>query len=325
MLPGMRHLLGASAVLSLLCFGCGNGAGGGGGGGDDQPMIDGGGTPDVAVPAGYTRLIGRSWTLSAGQTDIYRCVRLTIPTDTYITNIIAQAPAGTHHTVLSIAGANGTSGPDGEQDCGVGTLGMVMLYASGVGTDPLDFPADVGIKVAAGTQIHLNLHLFNATDSQMSGDSAILVKTSPTPPATLAEMVFAGTFLLRIPSDNQPHSFSYSCTAQQPYTLFALWPHMHQIAIHQKVEWTHGTTTTAIHDKAFTFSEQSYYPQTPTIQVAQGDKIKVTCTYKNNTGQEVTFGDSSNKEMCFSGLYRYPAQNAGLFQCTEFPNGAPGL
>ena len=50
-----------------------------------------------------------------------------------------------------------------------------------------------------------------------------------------------------------------------------------------------------------------------------GDEIRVTCDFVNNTGSLVTFGDSSDKEMCFAGLYRYPAANAGLFQCTDQP------
>jgi hypothetical protein len=102
-------------------------------------------------------------------------VRLTIPTEMYITDIEAQAPIGTHHTVLSIASAM-AAGPDGEQNCAVGTLGMVMLYASGVGTSPLNFPPGVGIRVAAGTQLHLNLHLYNASDDEISGESGIWVK-----------------------------------------------------------------------------------------------------------------------------------------------------
>ena len=124
--------------------------------GDDGPPSDGAAGGDAGgeqPPAGYTKLISRSWALGAGATDTYKCVRVTIPEDTYVTNIRAQAPSGTHHTVLTIAGANGTSGPDGEFDCGVGSLGMVMLYASGVGTSPLDFPTDVGVKIPAGTQL----------------------------------------------------------------------------------------------------------------------------------------------------------------------------
>ncbi|HEU4612475.1 MAG TPA: hypothetical protein VFS15_10375, partial [Kofleriaceae bacterium] len=175
---------GYTLAALVLAFGCG-GTNPGGGGDDDMmtPSDAPSGMDDAYVPpSGYTKLIGRTWTLQPGDTDIYRCVRVTIPEDMYITAIEAEAPNGTHHTVLSIAGPNGTSGPDGEQNCTVGTLGTQMLYASGVGTSPLEFPTDVGIKVAKGTQIHLNLHLYNAGDEAISGESAIWVKSQPTPP-----------------------------------------------------------------------------------------------------------------------------------------------
>ncbi|NVB77102.1 MAG: hypothetical protein HOV81_01790 [Kofleriaceae bacterium] len=320
----MRRIRGSAALaLALtLATACGKEVA------DDTP----GNTDDAATtmpdafvpPAGYTKLIGRSWTLNAGQHDIYRCVRLTVPEDMYITNIMAQAPNGTHHTVLSIAGANGTAGPDGEQDCSVSTLGMVMLYASGVGTSPLDFPDGVGIKVSAGQQIHLNLHLYNASDDSISGESAIFVKAQPTPPPTLAEMVFAGKILFYVDANpmNDPNKvtpITGGCTVNTPYTLFAVWPHMHKLAVHQKVELIRNSASTTLHDKDYTFLEQNYYMKSPEVQVQAGDQIKVTCDFVNNTGARVTFGDSSDKEMCFAGLYRYPAQNAGLFQCTDQP------
>src|SRR3954469_24844135 len=62
MLPGMRHLLGASAVLSLFVFGCGSD---GGNTGDDDQQPD----ASVETPPGFTRLVGRTWTLAAGQKD----------------------------------------------------------------------------------------------------------------------------------------------------------------------------------------------------------------------------------------------------------------
>lgn len=313
------------AILASLVFavGCGGTNPGGGGDDDPTPMDAPGGNADAYVPpAGYTRLIGRTWTAPAGASDIYKCVRVTVPEDMYITNIQAEAPLGTHHTVLSIAGSNGTSGPDGEQDCGVGTLGMVMLYASGVGTSPLDFPQDVGIKVAAGTQIHLNLHLYNAGDELLTGESAIWVKSQPTPTPTLAEMVFAGKFLFSINGTPEgqtpmPQTVTGGCTVNSPYSLFAVWPHMHKLATHQKVELIRNNATTDLHDKPFNFNEQNYYMQSPIVQVQNGDEIRVTCTFVNPSKNSVTFGDSSDQEMCFSGLYRYPAKDSGLFQCTD--------
>ncbi len=319
----MRHL----AFLAVFVLGCGS-DGGGGGGTPDAPKPTDGGLPDSApLPPGFSRLVGRTWTLPAGATDTYRCIRYTVPADTYVTNIIAQAPAGTHHTVLSVAAGNVT-GPDGEMDCSVGAIGRPMLYASGVGTDPLDFPANVGLKIAAGTQVHLNLHLFNATDKAIQGDSAILIKTTPTQPPMLAEMVFAGKIAFSVPANNQDTLVTGGCTVNTPYSLFAVWPHMHKSANHSKLELIRGPannqTTTVLHDAAYTFEEQEYYKKSPEFAVLQGDQIKVTCTFKNNTGSTITFGDSSNQEMCFTGLYRYPSQNASVTQCTDFPGGIPG-
>lgn len=318
MTPMVRTLdVVALATLALALGACGN----------DIPSND----PDAPTtpplvdaapfepPAGYTKLISRTWSLPAGATDTYRCARVTVPVDTYLTSIIAQAPGGTHHTVLSISDSS-TAGPDGDYNCNVAELGMQMLYASGVGTSPLDFPTDVGVKIAAGTQIHLNLHLFNATEATLAGDSGIWVKASSTPPPTLAEMTFAGTFDIEIPSTNQPVTIQGGCTASQSYTLFALWPHMHQTAIHSKFELVHDGTTTTLLDEPYAFGEQTYWPQTPEVQVTAGDQIRVTCTYRNNTGDTIRFGDSSNAEMCFTGIYRYPAVGTNLFGCASGGN-----
>lgn len=297
----------------------------GGGGGVDAPGggPDGGGDVDAAIPAGYTRLIGRTWTLPGGQPDTYKCVRVTMTQDVYITGFRAQAPQGTHHTVLSIATNGRTQGPDGEYDCAVGTLGLKMLFASGVGTADYDLPAGVAVKVAAGEQVHLNLHLYNTSDQPISGDSGILVKTVPTAPANLAEFVFAGKFLFQVPANPAPYTVTGGCTiaAGRNYQLFALWPHMHQIATHQKVSVIRGGTPTVLHDGAFSFGEQDFFPQTPEVNLVGGDQIRVECTYENTTGAAVPFGDSSDSEMCFAGLYRYPATGSNLFECTDNPTG----
>lgn len=315
----MRRMRMAIGCVVWFALGCG----GGGGTGDDDPTID---APPGAVdapggdayvpPTGFTKLIGGSWTVPPGSNDRYHCARLTIANDTYVTNIVAEAPLGTHHTVLSISDGN-TAGPDGEYACNVAELGMVMLYASGLGTSPLDFPTDVSVKIPAGTQIHLNLHLFNATDAPLSGTSAIHVKSQATPTPTLAEMVFAGTFRVLIPSNNQDTNIVGTCNNTRNFNLFAVWPHMHQLARHQKVELIRGMQTTVLHDDAYSFEEQTYFPQTPEVQVLSGDRIRVTCTYRNNTGQTVLWGESSNEEMCFTGLYRYPAAGADIFECSE--------
>ncbi|HTL32365.1 MAG TPA: hypothetical protein VL326_04545, partial [Kofleriaceae bacterium] len=200
-----------------------------------------------------------------------------------------------------------TEGPDGEQDCTPSTIGMNMIYASAIGTDPLELPSDVGIHIPAGQQLHLNLHLYNPSDETLSGESAIWIQASSTPPPTLAEMVLAGPLDISIPNDNKPHEVSSECTARHDYSLFAVWPHMHALGTAQKVELVNGSSTQVLHDKAFNVDDQSYDLVRPSASVREGDKVRVTCTYVNGTSQPVVFGDNAGNEMCFAGLYRYPA------------------
>lgn len=311
----MRKLAVAALFVTI---GCGKDPGVGG---DDSP-VDAPTVPADAYmpPSGYTKLIGRTWSIPAGGRDIYKCVRITVPTEMYITDIIAQAPLGTHHTVLSIASGN-AAGADGEQDCAVSTIGRNMMYASGVGTDPFSFPTDVGLKIPANTQIHLNLHLYNAGEEPMSNESAIWVKSQTTPPPMLAEMVFAGKIAFSVGTGERV--ITGGCQVSQGFNLFALWPHMHKLATHSKFEVIRNNIPTVLWDAAYDFNDQKYYGQAPEFQVQSGDQIKVTCSYNNTTGQSVSFGDSSDNEMCFTGMYRYPSQNASLTQCTDVPGGLP--
>jgi hypothetical protein len=307
-LRAMRKL----AYVSILVFGLGA-CGGGGGTNDDEPDPDASTAPD-AGPGDWTRLIGRSWTIPAGVNDIYRCTRVRVEQDTYVQGFRSVAPTGSHHAVLTVADSN--PGQLGDYNCAVGSLDLKMLYASGVGTDDLLFPDDVGVLIPAGSYLNLNLHLFNAGENEISGESAVLVKALPAAPGTLAGMTFAGDQNLSIPSNGEPHDEFGGCTLNSSASVIALWPHMHQYAVHQKVELTRGGEVTMLLDDEYSFSDQKNYPQNPILELQAGDRIDVTCTYVNNTGATINWGDSSTAEMCFTGFYQYPAPPI-LFGCVN--------
>jgi hypothetical protein len=302
------------ALTSLALAACGSDSGGGG---DDTPGPDADTsvTPD-ADNTDFIELIGRDWTIPAGQ-EIYKCVRAQVTEDVYISVFRSPVPLGEHHTVLTVKDALEGGDQVGEYDCDVGELDTAMLYASGVGTDDLAFPDGVAIKVTAGQYLNLNLHLFNANPSEpLSGRSKILVKpVAAVPPEKEAEMVFAGTFLVAIPPGGG--SARGGCTFTRPATIMTYWPHMHQHATHQKVDMVVGGTPLVLHDQPFDFEEQTNFVLPTPLQVNAGDSIDVTCTYTNDTDSFILWGDSSNREMCFTGLYRYPKQATDLFECTE--------
>jgi hypothetical protein len=274
---------------------------------------DGDSSPDnTAEPGKWGTLIAREWSVPPGSADIYRCTRIAVKQDMWISGIRSISPLGTHHTVVTISD---TAWPLGDYDCGVGSLDLQMIYSSGVGTDELELPPGVGMLVRAGQFINLNLHLFNATDQTISGRSGIEVKAIAADDVVHeADMTFAGSRIIEIPSDGVPHDVLGGCIAPTDWNVVTLWPHMHRFATHQKFVVTPvGGPPQTVLDDAFVFNEQRNY-RTPTLRIAKGTRIDVTCTYVNTSGVTVRFGDSSNEEMCFTGMYKYPA-GGHLFQC----------
>ena len=267
---------------------------------------------DGATADGWTPLIARSWSLAPGATNTYKCTRIQITSDLWVTGFRASSPPGTHHEVLTISTSNTQTG---DYDCGALNLDTQMLYAAGVGTDDLRFPAGVAMHLPAGTYINLNLHLFNATDNPLADRSGVLVKTvSPAEVQHEADMMFSGTFSINIPNDGQPHTAQGGCTVPADWHIFTLWPHMHQTAVHQTWTYARGGTPTTLLDDDFRFTEQRNYPIADTL-LRKGDVINTVCTYVNTTRDPIGWGDGSDKEMCFTGMYKYPA-GGNLFQCT---------
>ena len=291
-------------VAAVLVCACGKpgapAATDGGGSGGDARSSDGG--------AGWTSLISRSWNLDAG-TEKYECRKIQVMQDMWISGFRALSPLGTHHEVLTISNTPPPAPQDPTQpydyDCSAGNLDNEMLYAAGLNTDDLVFPPGDAVHVTAGQYININLHLFDVSDNPETGESGVLVQTiDPSQVVHPIDMTFSGTFNIDVPADGQQHTAIGGCQANQDIHVFALWPHMHQIGVHQTLTVTTNATPTTLLDTDYSFSDQKNYPMEAVIPA--GSQILTTCTYVNNTGSAITFGDSSTAEMCFTGMYKYP-------------------
>ncbi len=247
-------------------------------------------------------MITGDWQL-APSSEKYVCVRQTVTTDTYISLIEPIAPLGTHHTVLMVSAPDA---PDGTVDC-QSTLVKPAIYASGVGTQPLQLPTGIAIHLVPGQQLLLNLHLFNATDNMLSGTSGIRVITlDPSAVQHEAGVVLAGK---AAGLDVEPGATTQTgtCTTNAGSTVIAAAPHMHLLGTHLSAVYTppSGAPTTLL-DQDYSFDQQRYQLMSPMLTTVANGKLTVTCSYFNPTGTPVYFGESTTDEMCFALTMVYP-------------------
>jgi hypothetical protein len=258
------------------------------------------------------RLIQSDWTLPNPGDEFYQCTRLTMARDYYLSEIDPVSPPGTHHDVVAMGGPRMS---DGTEKCDAFvsvTAESTALFGSGLGTNPLVMPPGVAVHVPAGSQLLLNLHLFNATDGSLSGTSGIDVKTEPASAAQhIATTTLIGPQGFTVPTGTS--TIDGTCTAPAHVTLFSVLPHMHKLGTHMQVVANRaaGGPVTLL-DTDFSFDQQKNYPITPAVDLEAGDSIDVHCTYFN-PGADVIFGESSNQEMCFAIVYHYPELNGGVW------------
>jgi hypothetical protein len=307
----MRMKLGAVLCLgSILVIGCGSsdsgnssaGAGAAGTGGDASagPTSGSGGAgasggSGVGGELAWSPIITADWALSPGSEKTSDIHTVQLDQDIYIGAIRPIAPVGTHHTLLAI------------EDINTG-----IIYASGVNTNAIVFPPGVGLKVLAGQTLILQLHLFNPSGEELTGSSGIeVVEVAPSDVEQEADLFLPGPFELTLPP-NQETTISSTCTVGVPQNIFAIFPHMHQLGTHFKATLSVGGEESVLHDDDYQFDHQAFIPFDP-LALAPGDSITTQCTWNNTKSVSVGWGESSELEMCFSIMYRYPAQDGSEF------------
>ncbi len=295
--------------MALAATACGGSEGSDGGGSAGS----GGSAGMAGTPGEWMTLVEGDWKLQGG-TETYQCVRKTLTEDLLLDAFAPVDPLGTHHTVLS---AGPPSREDGISPCGPGTNAGRSLFGAGVGTNMLELPSGVAVRVPAGEQLVLNLHLYNVSTDELAGTSGVRVRTvRPEAVENEAQVVLMGPVAIALPP-NEERTIEGACTQADDVTVFAVQPHMHQIGTHMKVVAESSIAgDVVLHDAPYDFDAQEVKLVDP-VALAKGDAIRVACTWMNPTTDLVTFGDSTDQEMCFAVVYRYPVLSADRLACFD--------
>ena len=260
----------------------------------------------------WTRLIEGAWTLQVNEEKTRLCFKKQLTEDVYLRAIRPVHPKGTHHTIVTLG--------DGTEDC-TAAVASGLVYAAGLGSNGVELPDGVAMKLPKGKYLNLGLHLYNTTESVLTGTTAIEAITVPAAEVQQeAETVLAGPIAFSLPPQQQT-IVKDDCAITADQSVFALFPHMHQHGTHIKTTVTLSGVEKTLYDADYNFQEQLQLQLDPVVQLHAGDKVTTQCTYWNDTAKSIGVGESSDTEMCFSVLFRYPKQSSNGFCFTGNGSG----
>jgi hypothetical protein len=270
-------------------------------------------------------LYAYDWTVDPG-VEAYWCGYRTLKEDLYISHFEPLMPEGTHHVTIGYREAGPADGffaeGEGSPQCTGTDFGDVYAFVGTVGTEALTMPEGVAVKIPAGKQLVFGLHVLNARSAPLSGHAGVAVKRVDVANVeNVAEILAVNNFMLNIPPGKVTQTGT--CTMNHDTTVFAVLPHMHKVGVHMTttVPAANGGVVRLL-DSDYEFTDQRYTTLSPPIQLKQGDKARIECTYENPGPNTFTFGESTDGgEMCITFLYRYPA--VGLDQVVNTNFGIP--
>ncbi len=264
-------------------------------------------SPGTTGPGPVITLASTPYTLAPGD-EKYFCYTKTLDVDTVLTGFTPNYGEAAHHILLAQ-----TLEPekDGFSECNVlFKTTWVPLFVGGKGSTPAKLPDGAGIKLLAGTQVLLQLHLQNAGAAAITSTTGVDMQTTdPTKPYTQAGIFGIDNRAIDIPPGSSMYETKMNCHASKAMNVFAIFGHMHKTGQHITVN--RGAET--IYDADWKFDLQ---PTTQkTLVIAPNDTLSLHCFYANNTTAAIKYGESSNTEMCSFVLYYTPFD--GLDGCVQ--------
>jgi hypothetical protein len=237
-----------------------------------------------------------------------------------------QNQALLHHWLLYTTNstASGTSA-----ECTGSHIGdnSQLLAGWAVGGHDLVMPPDTGLELPApGRSVLVEWHLYNTTGSPASDSSAMRVCTVPRAMRPrVGSMTSLGTENFGFGGIPAGRMSDYGSTcvpsragmnATDPIRIFAFLPHMHKLGRNMRsvINRANGMRE-EVFNRPFDFMQQIHYDVN--VELHPGDTITSTCTFVNDTGRAVTYGSSSDNEMCYQFVLSSPAG--------ALKNGAFGL
>lgn len=279
------------------------------------------GTNASADPPGTKSVTTDAFVLKAGQ-ETYKCQNFDNPfggKDQGLQRIVTDMSPGSHHLHVyhMTTGASRTL-----EDCTIADF-HPLLFAAGSPHQEVNYPAGMAAKLNGSSGVRIQLHYINTSTKDLNVGATLKMTPAEYSSVTkwVSELYFNQTGLRVMPGMGQ--TVSTTCTIPQTYGTIGLvygGTHMHKRGVH----FVAKTSTGAMLADVNTWDEPPGIAYDPPVMLKPGDKITWTCTYDNNTGKTLTFGESAeNNEMCIYLARFFSAPDGAQLECQA--NGPTGM
>lgn len=262
-----------------------------------------GGNPDAGVSDQSITLTMGPFTVPGGS-EVYKCQTFANPfgdKDVDVKEYEEHMTEGSHHMFVffSPGATNGAV-----EDCPNGGLEYHPYPFSAQSPDAtLTYPPTVGSHIPGSMGFMLNAHFVNVTANAFQATLTVTFHLAvPGAVTQYAGVVFMDNIGISIPPTQQPVTASATCTIPQDMNVIESASHMHQSAT--SFVATSGSQTLYT-TSSWSSPMPSFYD--PPLHLASGSQVTWNCTYVNDTGQTLTFGESAlTNVMCIYTMQFYP-------------------
>ncbi len=191
--------------------------------------------------------------------------------------------------------------------------------------DTLQLPPGVAYTFDENQMLRLELHYINTKPSTEQVTATATFTAIPDQEYQHeADFIFIGDLDVSIP----PNAAATVGPTYFPLpgefdgvNFFALTGHTHRFGTNVTIATApsaSGADTPVYDVPGWKWDEPATVQHSPPFQVPQNGGFRFQCDYQNTTSQQVTFGESANKEMCFFWAYYYPSKGARVcFHTTQ--------
>jgi hypothetical protein len=251
---------------------------------------------------------------------------VTVPDDIQVGGFQSWMSEGSSHHFILYKG--GTAPSDGSCTLGANT----WIYASSTPGQVIteNMPPNVGLQIASGTQLILNMHFINPGTTTLYPKIKVNLLFAKNVEYQAGTMVSFNA-QIDVPAATAAgpgtQTVNGTCTAPTGAKFFTMSTHTHKHATAAWVDYVHngvsqeivhtGTDSTYPADQEVGSGLDWEHPGvglwvTPNfLTVSSGDSFTYHCSYSNTGSTAVTVGETAaSNEMCMAVGYYFPAGNA---------------